>query len=39
MPNDIKCPCGLREHMEETDCNNTNCDDCCPLTEGGADNG
>lgn len=29
--NDIKCPCGLREHMEESDCRKTECDKCCPL--------
>ena len=28
---DIKCPCGLRGHMESEDCDKTNCDDCCPL--------
>ena len=31
---DIKCPCGLRNHMDEEDCNKTNCDDCCPLAKG-----
>lgn len=28
---DIKCPCGLRGHMESEDCDKTNCNDCCPL--------
>lgn len=30
---EIKCPCGLRNHMEEEDCKKTNCDACCPLTK------
>ena len=30
---EIKCPCGLRNHMEEDDCKKTNCNACCPLTE------
>ena len=30
---EIKCPCGLRNHMEEEDCKNTNCNACCPLTK------
>ena len=29
--NEIKCPCGLREHMESEDCDKTDCDKCCPL--------
>lgn len=29
---EIKCPCGLRNHMEEEDCKKTNCNACCPLT-------
>ena len=29
--NEIKCPCGLRESMEEKDCQKTNCELCCPL--------
>ena len=29
---EIKCPCGLRNYMEEEDCRKTNCNDCCPLT-------
>lgn len=28
-----KCPCGLRNYMEEEDCKKTNCNDCCPLTK------
>ena len=30
---EIKCPCGLRNHMEEEDCEKTNCNACCPLTK------
>ncbi len=30
---EIKCPCGLRNHMEEEDCKKTNCNACCPLTK------
>ena len=30
---EIKCPCGLRNHMEEEDCKETNCNACCPLTK------
>ena len=30
---EIKCPCGLRNHMEEEDCKKTNCNTCCPLTK------
>ena len=30
---EIKCPCGLRNNMEEEDCKKTNCNDCCPLTQ------
>ena len=29
---EIKCPCGLRNYMEEEDCKKTNCNACCPLT-------
>ena len=29
---EIKCPCGLRNNMEEEDCKNTNCNACCSLT-------
>ena len=29
--NEICCPCRLRDYMEETDCDHTNCLDCCPL--------
>ena len=29
-----KCPCGLRDYMEEEDCSKTKCNDCCPLTKG-----
>lgn len=28
---EIKCPYGLRSHMESEDCDKTNCDDCCQL--------
>ena len=28
---EIKCPCGLRDYMEEEDCKKTDCKDCCPL--------
>lgn len=28
----LKCPCGLRNHMEAEDCKNTDCNACCPLT-------
>lgn len=31
---EIKCPCGLRSHMTEEDCNTTRCDECCPLAGG-----
>lgn len=27
----IKCPCGLRDYMNDDDCQNTLCADCCPL--------
>lgn len=30
---EIKCPCGLRNDMEEEDCKKTNCNACCPLTK------
>lgn len=30
---EIKCPCGLRNYMEEEDCKKTNCNACCPLTK------
>ena len=30
---EIKCPCGLRNYMEEVDCKQTNCNACCPLTQ------
>lgn len=30
---EIKCPCRLRNYMEEEDCKKTNCNDCCPLTK------
>ena len=30
---EIKCPCGLRNHMEEEDCRKTNCNACFPLTK------
>lgn len=30
---EIKCPCGLRNYMEDEDCKKTNCNACCPLTE------
>ena len=29
---EIKCPCGMRNHMETEDCKNTDCNACCPLT-------
>lgn len=28
---ELKCPCGLREHMDEEDCRKTLCCECCPL--------
>ena len=28
---EIKCPCGLRHHMDADDCLRTNCTECCPL--------
>lgn len=28
---EIKCPCHLRDYMEEDDCRKTLCCDCCPL--------
>ena len=30
---EIKCPCGLRNYMEEEDCKKTTCNACCPLTK------
>lgn len=30
---EIKCPCGLRNHMEEEDCKKISCNACCPLTK------
>lgn len=30
---EIKCPCGLRNYMEEEDCEKTSCNVCCPLTK------
>ena len=30
---EIKCPCGLRNYMEEEDCKKTVCNACCPLTK------
>ena len=30
---EIKCPCGLRNDMEEEDCKKTNCNACCTLTK------
>lgn len=32
--NDIKCPCHLRNYMEEEDCHKVACDDCCHLLMG-----
>lgn len=29
-----RCPCGLREHMEEEDCETTDCECCCPVAAG-----
>ena len=29
----IKCPCGLRNYMEEEDCKKISCNACCPLTK------
>lgn len=29
---DIKCPCGLRDDMDWDDCEEIDCNDCCPLT-------
>lgn len=34
---EIKCPCGLREHMEADDCNKADCDKCCPIAKGDND--
>lgn len=28
---EIKCPCGLRKHMAWEDCEETDCNSCCPL--------
>lgn len=28
---ELKCPCGLRNHMDSEDCRKTLCCDCCPL--------
>lgn len=36
---DIKCPCGLRDFMEEADCEKTYCHCCCPLQNGEAEKG
>lgn len=30
---EIKCPCGLRDYMEEEDCYETECCECCPLQQ------
>lgn len=30
-PAEIKCPCHMRDYMTMDDCNETNCDYCCPL--------
>lgn len=30
---EIKCPCGLRNYMEEDDCKKIDCNTCCPLTK------
>lgn len=30
---DIKCPCGMRDYMEEEDCSKASCNDCCPLAD------
>ena len=27
----IKCPCKLRDYMNEDDCRKTLCCECCPL--------
>lgn len=35
---EIKCPCGLRDYMEEADCEKTLCCDCCPLQKEENDN-
>ena len=29
---DIKCPCGLRDYMDQDECKDTPCAVCCPLT-------
>lgn len=34
---DIKCPCGMRDHMDDEACNAADCDDCCPLAGGDAE--
>ena len=31
---EIKCPCGLRKHMEDEDCRRTLCCECCPMQNG-----
>lgn len=36
---EIKCPCGLREHMDEWDCAESDCEECCPLSNGEVYNG
>jgi hypothetical protein len=33
MIDKIKCPCRLRDYMDEDDCENTNCNECCPLCQ------
>lgn len=37
MSEEIKCPCGLRDYMEDEDCERTLCCCCCPLQNGEAD--
>lgn len=31
--NEIRCPCGLRTHMESEDCERTDCNKCCPIAK------
>lgn len=31
--NELKCPCKIRIHMEQDDCDRTECDKCCPLAQ------
>jgi hypothetical protein len=31
---ELKCPCHLREDMDWDDCDEMDCNECCPLTNG-----